>query len=100
MSLFFIQYVMHLLAHLALLNLGQIDWDEYIPTMYVRFMKIFKLPVYYKKEGHIKMSKMSEERVASWIVCTLVRITILVNLNWNHKLLYSKQWNVFRAAVV
>ena len=69
--------MMRLLGQLAWLNIGHIDWEEYIPTMYARFMRIFRLPVYYKKVGHIKMSIITEDRVASWIVWTLVRVIVL-----------------------
>lgn len=70
--LFSFQHVFHLMSSLAWINIGRIDWEEYIPMMYSRFLKIFKLPVHYKKTSSLKMSKISEDSAASWIVSTLV----------------------------
>ena len=63
---------MYLMAWLALFNVGHIDWEEHIPMMYTRFLKIFKLPVHYKKMNSMKMSKIVDDKVAAWIVSTLV----------------------------
>lgn len=72
MQLWILQNMMYLMAWLALLNVGNIDWEEYIPMMYTRFLRTFKLPVHYKKMSSMKPSKMVDDKVASWIVSTLV----------------------------
>lgn len=63
---------MYLMAWLAIINSGHIDWEKHIPTMYTRILKTFNLPVSYKKMRCMKVSKLFEDRVASWIVSSLV----------------------------
>lgn len=69
--------MMHLMAWLAMLNVGNIDWEDYIPIMYSRFLRIFKLPVYYKKTGSLKLSNVLEDRVPLWIVSSLVSLVLI-----------------------
>lgn len=64
---------MYRLAQQASLNIGNIDWDDYFLTMYARFQRIFKLPVYYKEMGYFEKSKITGVQVALWIVSTMVK---------------------------
>ncbi|XP_065205973.1 proteasome activator complex subunit 4-like isoform X2 [Planococcus citri] len=68
---FWEDHILHLISTLAWVNVGRIDWEKYMPIMYSRFLKVFKLPVHYKKTSSLKLSKVSEESAASWIVSTL-----------------------------
>lgn len=63
--------VMILIANLAECNVGYIDWDKYIPIMYVRFLRTLQLPVTYKQRKSGKQHKMDTAAIAQWIVCTL-----------------------------
>jgi hypothetical protein len=40
---------MSLLARLADHNIGQVNWEPYIPTIYAKVLKSFHLPVMYKQ---------------------------------------------------
>ncbi|XP_017776330.1 PREDICTED: proteasome activator complex subunit 4-like isoform X2 [Nicrophorus vespilloides] len=60
-----------LMANLAYYNVGQIDWDPYIPNMFVRFMRTLGLPVTFKHKGVGKFFKVEITPMAMWIVYTL-----------------------------
>ncbi len=40
---------MALYARLADHNVGQIDWEQYIPVFFTRIQKNFQLPVFFKQ---------------------------------------------------
>lgn len=69
---------MYLMTWLAFMNAGCIDWEEHMPMMYTKFLKIFKLPICYKKTAPSKMTMILEDRAASWIVSTLVCVCFSV----------------------
>lgn len=61
-----------LIANLANHNIGYIDWEPYLPTMFTKIMACFKLPVLYKKMQNIRTSKISSAPMALWIVSAMV----------------------------
>ena len=62
-----------ILAGIGDLNVGYIDWEDSLPTMYARFQRGFKLPVFYKNYGHPHRRNIARTG-ALWIVHTLVRM--------------------------
>ncbi|KAF5308174.1 hypothetical protein FQR65_LT06354 [Abscondita terminalis] len=60
-----------LLARLASYNNGRINWEPYIPIMFVRFKRVFHLPVSYRKRQSRKPFKIDIAAMANWMVCCL-----------------------------
>lgn len=63
---------MALFARLAENNIGQIEWEPYIPLIFTRIMRGFNLPVKYKSMsvgGKPQMSDMTT--IVRWIVSTM-----------------------------
>ncbi|KAK9752669.1 Proteasome-substrate-size regulator, mid region [Popillia japonica] len=59
-----------LMARLAKYNIGYINWEPYIPIMFVRFLRTLHLPVGYKQKQSSKMYKIDIHAMTMWIVCT------------------------------
>lgn len=62
---------MWLMARLSNHNIGYIDWEPYIPIMFVRFLRTLSLPVSFKQKQSGKMYKIDVSAISIWIVCTL-----------------------------
>ncbi|KAK4885236.1 hypothetical protein RN001_001507 [Aquatica leii] len=60
-----------LLARLASYNNGRINWEPYIPIMFVRFKRAFHLPVSYRKRQSMRPFKIDVAAMANWMVCCL-----------------------------
>ena len=60
-----------LMSRLASYNIGHIDWEPYIPIMYVRFLRTLHLPVGYKKRQSSKLYKIDISAMTVWIVSTM-----------------------------
>lgn len=58
------------MARLAKYNIGYINWEPYIPIMFVRFLRTLHLPVGYKQKQSSKMYKIDIHAMTMWIVCT------------------------------
>jgi hypothetical protein len=48
MVLLFFQDMMNIMARLASQNIGEVDWEPYIPQMFSRILRGIDLPVSYK----------------------------------------------------
>lgn len=59
------------MARLANYNMGYIDWDPYIPIMFIRLERTLHLPVNYRQRQSIKEHKIDISAMSIWIVCTL-----------------------------
>jgi len=73
------QELMWLLARLARLNIGHIDWEPHMPLMFTRFLRSLNLPVLYKKLHPGRIHKLDLAAVGQWIVCTLVITYFVLN---------------------
>ena len=63
---------MNLYGRLADHNIGAIDWEPYIPTIFSRIMKNFNLPVHYKNTNVGNKSSMVDVHSSCrWIVATI-----------------------------
>lgn len=60
-----------LIAKLGSHNIGYINWEPYIPIMFVRFLRTLQLPVGYKKKRSGKLFKIDITSMALWIISTL-----------------------------
>ncbi|KAK5647619.1 hypothetical protein RI129_002511 [Pyrocoelia pectoralis] len=60
-----------LLARLASYNHGRINWEPYIPIMFIRFKRTFQLPVSYRRRQSTRPFKIETTSMANWIVCCL-----------------------------
>ncbi|KAL0269474.1 UNVERIFIED_CONTAM: hypothetical protein PYX00_007188 [Menopon gallinae] len=63
--------IMSQMASLASHNIGYIDWEPYIPSMFTRFLHSFNLPVVYKQQQSPKLFKVDTSAMALWIVSVL-----------------------------
>ncbi|KAG7204017.1 hypothetical protein KM043_001879 [Ampulex compressa] len=63
--------MMWLMARTAMHNIGYIDWEPYIPTMFTRFLRSFDLPVIYKNIRDKKHYKLNNVSIAIWITSVL-----------------------------
>ncbi|KAJ8924060.1 hypothetical protein NQ315_006837 [Exocentrus adspersus] len=64
-------YIMWIMAHLSRSQIGYIDWEPYIPIMFVRFQRTLQLPVTFKQRQLGKQHKMDTSSMAIWIVSVL-----------------------------
>lgn len=60
-----------LMARLSHYNIGRINWEPYIPIMFVRFLRNFYLPVSYRKKEIEKLYGIYISAMAKWITCIL-----------------------------
>lgn len=67
---------MWLLARLARLNIGHIDWEPHMSLMFTRFLRSLNLPVLYKKMHPGRIHKLDLSAVSQWIVSTMVGLTV------------------------
>lgn len=63
--------MMWLMARLSSFTMGYIDWEPYIPLMFVRFSRSFHLPVAYRQKQAGKQYKIEISSMALWITCCL-----------------------------
>ncbi|KAK9875517.1 hypothetical protein WA026_007908 [Henosepilachna vigintioctopunctata] len=63
--------LMNLMSKLGACNIGYIDFEPYIPVMYARIARSFRLPVHYKSVVQPKEHSLSFDSIALWIVTTL-----------------------------
>jgi hypothetical protein len=66
---------MWLLARLARLNIGHIDWEPHMSLMFTRFLRSLNLPVLYKKMHPGRIHKLDLSAVSQWIVSTMVGLS-------------------------
>lgn len=59
------------MARLASYNTGRVNWELYIPIMFVRFRRALHLPVSYRQRQSGKQYKIDASAMAIWIVCCL-----------------------------
>lgn len=60
-----------LMAKLSTYNIGRINWEPYIPIMFVRFSRTLNLPVGYRKRQSCKQYKIDISAMTLWIVSIL-----------------------------
>lgn len=60
-----------LMARLSSHNIGRINWEPYLPVMFVRFLRTLNLPVGYRKRQSSKQYKIDLSAMAMWIACIL-----------------------------
>ncbi|CAH1108407.1 unnamed protein product [Psylliodes chrysocephalus] len=63
--------MMWIMTGLARFQIGRIDWQPYIPAMFVRFQRTFQLPVAFKQRHMGRFHKIDISAMAMWIVCVL-----------------------------
>ncbi|OXU20844.1 hypothetical protein TSAR_014413 [Trichomalopsis sarcophagae] len=63
--------LMRLIAKLASNNIGYIDWDQYTPIMFTRFVRTLNLPVHYKKSVCTSNHNMDVDLIGEWIASVL-----------------------------
>ncbi|XP_059471936.1 proteasome activator complex subunit 4-like [Neocloeon triangulifer] len=63
--------LMWLLARLARLNIGHIDWEPHMAMMFTRFLRSLNLPVLYKKMYPGRIHKLDSMAICQWIVSTI-----------------------------
>ncbi|KAJ8979647.1 hypothetical protein NQ317_001354 [Molorchus minor] len=64
-------HMMGIMASIAQYQMGNIDWEPYIPNMFVRFQRTLQLPVTFKQRQLGKQHKIDTYAMAVWIVCAL-----------------------------
>ncbi|XP_056636067.1 proteasome activator complex subunit 4-like [Diorhabda sublineata] len=63
--------MMWIMTGLARFQVGRVDWQPYIPNMFVRFQRTFQLPVAFKQRHMGRSHKIDISAIAMWIVCVL-----------------------------
>lgn len=63
--------MMWLMTALARFQMGRINWQPYIPIMFVRFQRSFQLPVNFKQKQMGRQHKIDTAAMSLWIVCIL-----------------------------
>lgn len=63
--------MMWIMTSIARFQIGHIDWDPYVPTMFVRFQRTLQLPVTFKQRQLGKQHKIDTSAIAIWIICAL-----------------------------
>ncbi|KAJ6635616.1 Proteasome activator complex subunit 4, partial [Pseudolycoriella hygida] len=63
--------IMNLVAMVANENVGLIDWEPYIPTMFTRILRSLNLPVWFKSMRSGRGTTLWSTSVALWIASTL-----------------------------
>ena len=64
--------MMRLMARLASWNIGYIEWDQYVPLLYSRFVRSLDLPVQYKKNNASLSQRIEAAPMALFMVSMLV----------------------------
>uniref|UniRef100_A0A182W0W9 Proteasome activator complex subunit 4 C-terminal domain-containing protein n=1 Tax=Anopheles minimus TaxID=112268 RepID=A0A182W0W9_9DIPT len=62
---------MTMYAVVGLKNLGHIDWEPYIPTMFARITRSINFPVNYRNAKGGRANGMPPDAIATWIVSAL-----------------------------
>lgn len=60
-----------LFSRLSWNNIGHVDWEEYLPLVFTKVLRSFRLPVSYKKAQVGKMDTLSQFATAMFIVSNL-----------------------------
>ncbi|EFN87710.1 proteasome activator complex subunit 4B [Harpegnathos saltator] len=63
--------MMWIMARLAVCNIGYINWEQYFPLMFTRFVRCLNLPVTYKQMHNSRNHKIEVPPIAMWIVAVL-----------------------------
>lgn len=63
--------MMIIFASVGFRNIGYIDWEPYIPTMFARIMRSIDFPVSYKSTKSSKLQSLAPQSIAIWIVAAL-----------------------------
>ncbi|XP_039314531.1 proteasome activator complex subunit 4 isoform X3 [Solenopsis invicta] len=64
-------YMMRLMARLAIFNIGYINWESHVPFMFTIFIRCLNLPVTYKQTPNNLNHKIEMSSIAIWIVANL-----------------------------
>ncbi|XP_018576290.1 proteasome activator complex subunit 4 [Anoplophora glabripennis] len=64
-------HMMWIMTSIARFQIGYIDWEPYVPTMFVRFQRTLQLPVTFKQRQLGKQHKIDTSAMAIWIICAL-----------------------------
>uniref|UniRef100_A0A1Q3F8W9 Proteasome activator complex subunit 4 n=1 Tax=Culex tarsalis TaxID=7177 RepID=A0A1Q3F8W9_CULTA len=63
--------MMTLYATVGFKNIGYIDWEPYIPTIFARILRSIDFPVSYKSTKSSKLQSLTPQSIAIWIVSVL-----------------------------
>lgn len=63
--------MMTLFATVGFKNIGYIDWEPYIPTIFARILRSIDFPVSYKSTKSSKLQSLTPQSIAIWIVSVL-----------------------------
>lgn len=63
--------MMTIYATVGFKNIGYIDWEPYIPTMFARILRSIDFPVSYKSTKSSKLQGLASQAIAIWIVSVL-----------------------------
>ncbi|XP_058840319.1 proteasome activator complex subunit 4B-like [Topomyia yanbarensis] len=63
--------MMTIFATVGFKNIGYIDWEAHIPTMFARILRSIDFPVSYKSTKSSKLQNLSPQSIAIWIVSVL-----------------------------
>ncbi|XP_055545788.1 proteasome activator complex subunit 4A-like isoform X2 [Wyeomyia smithii] len=63
--------MMTIFATVGFKNIGYIDWEPYIPTMFARILRSIDFPVSYKSTKSSKLQSLAPQSIAIWIVSVL-----------------------------
>ncbi|XP_055613465.1 proteasome activator complex subunit 4B-like isoform X2 [Uranotaenia lowii] len=63
--------MMNIFATVGFKNIGYIEWEPYIPTMFARIIRSVDFPVSYKCTKSSKLQTLSSQSIAIWIVSVL-----------------------------
>nr|XP_029734187.1 proteasome activator complex subunit 4B isoform X2 [Aedes albopictus] len=63
--------MMTIFATVGFKNIGYIDWEPYIPTMFARILRSIDFPVSYKSTKSSKLQGLAPQSIAIWIVSVL-----------------------------
>ncbi|XP_058447896.1 proteasome activator complex subunit 4A-like isoform X2 [Malaya genurostris] len=63
--------MMTIFATVGFKNIGYIDWESHIPTMFARILRSIDFPVSYKSTKSSKLQNLAPQSIAIWIVSVL-----------------------------
>lgn len=58
---------MHCIAKVAVQNIGFIEWESHIPSIFARIMRSIDLPVTYKGIKSAKKPDLGNIPIAGWV---------------------------------
>lgn len=65
------EHLAFIMARLAAKNIGYIDWEPHMSSMFTRFLRSFSLPVTYNNITSSKADRIPTGAMATWIVANL-----------------------------